>query len=273
MTSVLSTVLPVANLHREPHAASELNTQARLGDVAEVVGRRAGWVQVRLLRTRETGWALAGALAPVRSALRPRPVAVVQSLFCNVHAGPSVRAPLLMTVPLGGRVGRLGLARTDRGGAPWARVSLPGGRTAWALDGDLSSGGHAWRWTTPAQLRAGLVRESLRLLGLPYRWGGTTPFGLDCSGLVQLVYGLHGLALPHNARRQATDPRMCPVSRRAVQSGDLLFFAKFTHVGMAISNREFIHATTWGRPGVQVSRTDDRHWRSRLDSMARPGLT
>lgn len=81
MTSILSTVLPVANLHREPHAASELNTQARLGDVAEVVGRRAGWVQVRLLRTRETGWALAGALAPVRSALRPRPVAVVRSLF------------------------------------------------------------------------------------------------------------------------------------------------------------------------------------------------
>jgi cell wall-associated NlpC family hydrolase len=62
---------------------------------------------------------------------------------------------------------------------------------------------------------------------------------------------------------------MRSVTRRAIRSGDLLFFAKFTHVGMAISNREFVHATTSGHPGVQVSRIDDPHWAKRRDRIGR----
>lgn len=269
MNEVLTAVRPVIDLHLRPSLTAELNTQARLGDLAELVARHAGWRKVRLIRTGDTGWAERTSFRPARWTAKPRPVAVVRSLFCNVHAAPSVRAPLTMTAPLGTRLIVLNRARTDGGSAPWVRISLPAGRIGFALELDLSPGGKAWRWTTPVQLRAGLVRESFRLLGLPYRWGGTTPFGLDCSGLVQLVFGLHGLALPHNARKQAADPRMRPVTRRAIRSGDLLFFADFKHVGMAISNRAFVHATTWGNPGVQVTGIDDRHWGSRRDVIRR----
>jgi len=263
MNDLFVAVHPVVDLRVSPSPAAELYTQARFGDLAEVRDRHTGRVQVRLLRSGDSGWADAVAFRRVQTAARPRPIAVVRSLFCNIHSAPSVRAPLQMTAPLGARVIGLGQVRTDAGGAPWAKVELPGGRTAFALDGDLVAAGRGWRWRTSAQLRAGLVRESLRLLGLPYRWGGTTPFGLDCSGLVQLVFGLHGIALSHNARRLAEDPRMRPVTRRAIRSGDLLFFADFKHVGMAISNRDFIHATTWGMPGVQVSRIDDPRWARR----------
>lgn len=269
MSNLLAASLPVVGLHLEPRAAAALNTQARLGDLAEVRDRRVGWLKIRLLRSDDEGWAVAAAFRPARPAHRPRPIAVVRSLFCNVHTAPSVRAPLLMTAPLGARVFRLGRARVNGGAAPWARVGLPARRTGFVLENGLSRDGAAWRWKTPAQLRASLVRESLRLLGLPYRWGGTTPFGLDCSGLVQLVFGLHGIALPHSARKQAADPRMRPISRRELRSGDLVFFTDYKHVGLAISNREFIHATTWGIPGVQVSRIDRRHWKSRLDVIRR----
>ena len=269
MSEFLVAVMPVADLRVSPVARAELNTQVRLGDLAEMLDRRAGRILVRLVRSGDTGWAAAAAFRRVRHAARPRPVALVQSLFCNIHLAPSVRAPLLMTVPLSARLFRLGRVRINGGGAPWAKVALPGGRNAFALDGDLVAAGRGWPWRTSGQLRAGLVRESLRLLGLPYRWGGTTPFGLDCSGLVQLVYGLHGIALPHNARRQAADPRMEPIARRSVQSGDLLFFAQFTHVGMAISDSAFVHATTWGQPGVQISRIDDPHWAKRRQQIGR----
>src|SRR6185503_18799664 len=146
---------PVVDVRLSPHPTAELNTQARLGDTAEVLARKAGWLNVRLLRSGDAGWAAAASFKRVRHAPRPRTVAVVQSLFCNIHSAPSVRAPLLLTAPLGTRVFRLRRVRVDGGGAPWARIGLPGGRTGFALDRDLVAAGRGWRWKTSSQLRAG----------------------------------------------------------------------------------------------------------------------
>jgi cell wall-associated NlpC family hydrolase len=83
-------------------------------------------------------------------------------------------------------------------------------------------------------------RTAESFIGVPYLWGGTTALGLDCSGFVQQVYRLNGVALPRDADQQAMLGRKVEEAR----AGDLLFFGaeSVTHVALATSASEFIHA-------------------------------
>ena len=82
-------------------------------------------------------------------------------------------------------------------------------------------------------------------LGVPYVWGGRSPKGFDCSGLVQFVYGLHGIALPRDSSMQFGTGT--PVSGDPAP-GDLLFFADpVAHVAVQFDAHTFIHARGWVR--------------------------
>jgi peptidoglycan DL-endopeptidase CwlO len=85
---------------------------------------------------------------------------------------------------------------------------------------------------------------ALRYLGVPYVWGGSTPSGFDCSGLVMYVYAQLGISLPHYtvAQWNAT----LPISTSQMQPGDLVFFDGLGHVGIYIGGGQFVHAPHTG---------------------------
>lgn len=90
------------------------------------------------------------------------------------------------------------------------------------------------------------VSRARSFVGTPYRYGGADPGGLDCSGLVHLVYRELGVSLPRTAeeQRQAVEP----VAFEALAPGDLVFFRLPTpHVGIYAGNGEFLHAPGSGR--------------------------
>ena len=88
------------------------------------------------------------------------------------------------------------------------------------------------------------MRIAARELGVPYRYGGSSPSGFDCSGLVAYVYGKLGVRLPHNAAAQYSYGRA--VDRRHLEPGDLVFFHGLGHVGLYIGHGRIIHAPQSG---------------------------
>jgi cell wall-associated NlpC family hydrolase len=111
----------------------------------------------------------------------------------------------------------------------------------------------------PKHLRVSLSQRAVSIartqLGVPYVWGGASPSGFDCSGLVMWVYGRLGISLPHNAAALYGVGR--PVPRSRLRPGDLLFFSGLGHVGLYIGRGRMIHAPQSGR-SVEIARLASR---------------
>jgi cell wall-associated NlpC family hydrolase len=119
-----------------------------------------------------------------------------------------------------------------------------------------------------------VVAVAKQYVGAPYRWGGASPSGFDCSGLVRYVYAQVGVVLPHNAAQQY---RLgTPVARDELEPGDLVFFDRLRHNGIYVGDGRFIHARQTGRR-VAIARLDDEWYSShfvgarRLDPSAPAG--
>jgi cell wall-associated NlpC family hydrolase len=96
----------------------------------------------------------------------------------------------------------------------------------------------------PAPSHSSVVSIAEQYLGVPYRWGGASPSGFDCSGLVMYVYSQVGVSLPHSSYAQYGAGS--PVSRDQLQPGDLVFFDGLGHVGIYVGGNSFIHAPHTG---------------------------
>lgn len=121
-----------------------------------------------------------------------------------------------------------------------------------------------------------VLKQAYTYLGTPYRLGGTTRSGIDCSAFVLSVYEeATGVELPRVAASQAHEGQ--PIAKENLQKGDLIFFAhsgrgRISHVGIveevtSTGEIKFIHAST--SRGVMVSSLDDSYWRGKYRSAKR----
>jgi hypothetical protein len=250
---------PVANMYSKPSMDADVVSQAIYGTGVGILEEKPGWARVRT-PDEYTGWMEEGALRKLGEgepgyAASGR-VARVVSLFANVYHEPDVtrHAPLL-TVPFETRL--VVEAEPKEDGARWIQVLLVDRRTDWIQRGDVGFD------DAPLSVAA-LAGFSKRFLGLPYLWGGTSTFGFDCSGFVQMLYRRIGVMLPRDAQPQADWSGLVPVERANLRSGDLLYFGqspnKITHTGMYIGAGEFIDATTHDHPAVQIDKLGDAYW-------------
>jgi cell wall-associated NlpC family hydrolase len=259
----------VENMYSGPDPARDVVSQALLGQVVAIVETRDSFARIET-PDRYRGWIPLAALSLYADPKAPRygrhgAVAEVTSLMAQVYRDPDVTsARPKAQAPLGVRLEALPDAplpgKADA--ARWLTVRLPSGETAFVQRGDVSVVDAA----APVAPGNGtdLVATARRFMGAPYVWGGMSPQGVDCSGLVSRVFWSNGIEVQRDADIQFSDPRAAPVDRAALQPGDLLFFGtkKITHVGIYAGEGRFIHATSYLRPMVQESALDDPHWTS-----------
>lgn len=126
----------------------------------------------------------------------------------------------------------------------------------------------------PFDVVPSLLNRARAYVGVPYRFGGSSPRGFDCSGFVRYVFNGFGIELNRSSRSQATQGEK--VQPGEVQPGDLLFFRyggkRIGHVGIYLGGGEFIHAGSRGDPrtrGVRIARLDSSFYAKRLAAVRR----
>jgi cell wall-associated NlpC family hydrolase len=119
-----------------------------------------------------------------------------------------------------------------------------------------------------AELAAG---KAVSMVGKPYKFGGSSPAGFDCSGLVLYSYKQAGIALPHSTDKQRSGSRLVKISE--LRRGDLLFFnqegKKYGHVAIYVGDGRFVHAPSSGK-SVRTDRLDNPYWKKHLSEARRP---
>jgi SH3-like domain-containing protein len=256
-------IRPVANMHSGPSESADIVSQAILGNHVRLIEERGSWIQIRTA-DQYLGWVAVGALRRLRpgeaSYASSGRVAKIESLFANLYQEPDVtKHQPLLTAPFEVQLEITSEPEADN--RRWLAVRLPDGRSAWVQRGDLTFD------SKPLSIDA-MIALAKRFLGFPYLWGGTSSFGCDCSGFTQMLLRQRGVVMPRDAGPQMEWNGLAAVERSVLRPGDLLFFGpsvqKVTHTGMYLGGGEFISATTWLKPVVQISRLDDPHWSSLL---------
>lgn len=143
----------------------------------------------------------------------------------------------------------------------------PGGPDASGEPGDRSAPKFPIPSTGPAATADGysISSTALSLRGAPYRAGGDTPKGFDCSGLVQYVFAQHGVAMPREVRLQYQVGNR--VDAASLEPGDLVFFTTSapgaSHVGIVVGGDQFVHAPTESGV-VRVDHLSTPYWSLRF---------
>lgn len=218
---------PIAPVLAEQRPASAQINQLLYGHSADVVSSEGPWLKLRGADGYE-GWMHQGYTAPaedVETSEWPWDDEGELSMGCSIRDGRSTTLDL----PLGAVVGD---------------CHCIAGRSM-----DLARR----RETFPPTADA-IVASALALFqGTYYQWGGITPWGADCSGMLQSIFALHGVHLLRDAWQQATQGVAVEGGLEGVRSGDLLFFTDredghITHVALAASSTKAVHVAL-GRGG------------------------
>ena len=224
----------ILDLKRDPRSDAALDTQVLRGETLRVYDEDNGWAWVQTERDGYVGYVATHGLSD--DVVEPTHQVVVSRTF--VYPAPDMKRPVSSALPLAARVAvqatKGGYARIHGGGHVFAAHLLPLDRAA----------------------EHDRVAVAERLLGTPYLWGGRSPQGLDCSGLVQLSFAMAGFALPRDTHMQEAIGHPVALDD-CLERGDLVFWPG--HVGIMSDHDMLIHANAhhmlvWKEPLADARR-------------------
>ncbi|MCX8081436.1 MAG: C40 family peptidase [Bacteroidia bacterium] len=209
-----------------PSHRSEMTTQLLFGERYAVLERHGEWLKIENLNDRYTSWIWEKQHFPItekefRSNIEPH---IVQDFFQPVECMKDGR---VLVVPPGAELHDFSDQKFRISDIEWKAEKLK-------------------KYSTERIGPKTLLKKAMLYLEAPYLWGGKTPWGIDCSGLMQMAFKLCGKHIPRDAKDQVQMGEVVDFVEEAAE-GDLAFFhneeGHITHVGMVASDRKIIHAS------------------------------
>ena len=262
------------NLRSGPSLTSQVITTLNVGDIVVILERtNSEWYYINFHGV--TGYVSTTYLRDVLTAENFSAIGQITGDYVNIRLRPDLSSELLATYPEDTVMTVIGI------NSGWYKVrhdsytgyvrsdfmTIISGTRASSQPGSASSGASASSTYSapPVNLTLGqqIVQYALGFLGSRYVYGGTSPSGFDCSGLVTYVYKNFGISVTRDANGQFRDNGV-PVNKSDLAPGDLVFFSSnggtyVTHVGIYIGDDEFVHASSHST-GVIVSRLDSAYY-------------
>ena len=225
-------------LRKNPEEQSEMVSQLLFGESYRVLSLEDHWIHITTQYDDYTGWID-----------RKLHTEISGSSFDQLQtSGPKVLDSLIMSIEKRGAPPQLILAGSTLPGYNRKKNEL-----------EIENASYHIRWTFGDFGARGLNtlhKTAGQFLNAPYLWGGRSIIGCDCSGFVQTVFKIHGIALKRDSSQQAEQGEIIN-SLSTTRLGDLAFFAneegKVYHVGMILSPEEIVHSSGY----VHVDRLDE----------------
>ena len=258
-----------------PDYESALETQELMGTVVEIVGEKGYWREIVSPQPYKAWCTEKGIVEMSEQEIEAYKAAlkcIFTELYGHVYESPSDKAATLCDL-VGGDMMRIAgqtgndvkRARSLKG--KWTQIMLPSGKTGWVKSSQIKvhesfvsiAKGEGNSESISDKLMEKIIAQAFKLKGVPYLWGGMTPKGVDCSGLVRWSFIMNGVLLPRNASQMVYCGDEVVLTGEYgslcidnLQRGDLVFFGtpatsekprRVTHVGIYIGNGRIIHSS------------------------------
>lgn len=249
----------IANLHDNTDVKSELTDEALYGMPVQVLEDiDETWVKIRTFYRYE-GYTLKSNLHIGNAELFTwiDPDYVVIQNFADVLARPKIQSNIIMTLTRGAFVQVVLEADLN---AEWTKVQLVTGEVGYVRSHWIQKRIKVYTKDEMA-FREQVVQAAFQYIGTPYRWGGKSPLGIDCSGLVSMAYMLSGAYIYRDAKILDGFP-IRKIEKTELERGDLIMFPG--HVAMYIGEDLYIHSSLGGNE-VNVNSLNPQHEKYRHD--------
>ncbi|MFC7684502.1 NlpC/P60 family protein [Ureibacillus sp. GCM10028918] len=243
----------VANLHAEPNSKSELIDEGLYGMVVEIVEQRENWLYVQT-PYRYKGFCKASDLlfdTPKANAWQDEANYVILQGFADVLQEPKIQSTKLETLVRGSIIQVLQNENLNEG---WAMIQLATGEVGYTRKQWIRAKIKE-NHLSEDDFRDQVVQTALSYLTTPYRWGGKSPLGIDCSGLCSMAYMLNGVVIYRDASIVDGFP-IEEIGIEHIRKGDLLYFPG--HIAMYMGDDLYVHSSLGGNE-VSINSLNKEH--------------
>ena len=244
----------IASLHARPNPMSEVVDEVLYGMTVDLIKDvNEDWVYVQTAYRYEGYCQKADLLidaARVSTWQREAQHFISQS-FADVLQQPRIQSSKLVTLVRGSTVG---VVSEENLHEEWSAVQLVTGQRGYVRSKWLQAK-MTERSVSEQQFRENVVATALSYLAAPYRWGGKSPLGIDCSGLCSMAYMLNGVTIYRDAKIVEGFP-IVKIARDQIQKGDLIYFPG--HIALYMGDHLYVHSSLGGNE-VSINSLEENH--------------